>query len=147
MLSETIDVAASLPASIRYLENGDPLNTGNFKASAEDIAAALGYVVRRLPSLGGVLTTNGAGGVTIDASTGGFTAAISGSFVRITFSAALASANYAVIVTGDNDVNGFWGNYDARTTAKVDLSLWSATGTQMNLGAASASFSFVLYTF
>lgn len=51
MLSETIDVAASFPASIRYIENGDPLNTGNFQANAEDAAAAAGHLIGTGPNL------------------------------------------------------------------------------------------------
>ena len=51
MLSETIDVAAAFPASIRYIENGDPLNTGNFQANAEDVALAAGHLIGSGPNL------------------------------------------------------------------------------------------------
>lgn len=51
MLTETINVAASFPASIRYIQNGDPLNTGNFQANAEDVAAASGHLLGTGPNL------------------------------------------------------------------------------------------------
>lgn len=51
MLSETINVAASFPSSIRYIENGDPLNTGNFQANAEDVAAMGGHLIGTGPNL------------------------------------------------------------------------------------------------
>ncbi len=147
MLAEPIDVNSAFPGGLKYIQNGDPLSTGNFQIVAADMAAAVGYLKLRLPAHGGVLTTSGAGAVAITAGTGGYTVSLSGSFVRVTFSVALPNANYGVIVTPDNDANGFWGTYDAKTTAKVDLALWSATGTQMNLAAAVASFTFAIYTY
>jgi len=145
MQNITISTSATMPTTIDMFEDGDPANTATGTLIAQPIANAIGYLKKRVGGIGGVLTTDGLGGVAITSSTGGFTAAISGDYIRITFTVAKASANFAVIGACENDEDILF-KYKLKTTTTVDLGAFGSAAT-LDLGAVALSLSFMVFDF
>lgn len=145
MLNEALDTSASWPSGLRYIQDGDPLGTSSHQLQAADVADAAGYLKKRGASLGGVLTTDGLGAVAITSSTGGFTAAISGDYIRVTFTVTKASANFAVVGACENDEDVLF-KYKSKTTTTVDLGAFGSAAT-IDLGAVALSLSFMVHDF
>lgn len=139
------------PADIRFPVDGEQPNSATlFVPPVKDLADRTAYLAERVSggkrALHGKLTTDGAGNVAITGGSGGYTAEISGQFIRVTFSTAKANAHYTVTGSVANVSGpGFRAfGWEAPTTTTVDLASFSAFAAQVNLATTAQTVCFKL---
>jgi hypothetical protein len=104
--------------------------------------------VTNIPKAWGILTTDGAGNVSVSAGFNISSVAINTNGVRVTFAQAFSSASYAVVLLGQVIGEGPYANN--QTSSTIDLRLWTpnyagAAHAVVNLGTTARTLYFVAY--
>ncbi len=117
---------ATMPATITAPANGDPA-TATVGLLAADVADMAGALSGAANILYGKVTTDGAGGVTINGGAG-FTASIVGTTIQIAITTARADAHYAIIPSVVMNSQGYAVQYSSQGAAVFRLQVHNING-------------------